>query len=317
MPKPLHMPGADRTTKWFADDFSSSVFSDLEKIVLHSTETPKTSGCPGYRGGAFAPTLTINPWPGYQKVWQHFPLNESARALVNASSTAVGENKDNLCQVEIVGYSDGDYGKPRGCYLPDLPEEGLSYLAGHLAFIAREWTVPLVRPRLWPAYPASYGDSPARMSGPEFDNYAGVCAHLHASGNTHGDVSIDIDRLLALARGGQPQEDEMQADDKFTFRNPVTGKDETVTVDQALRRAVDGYARLWEGGHLDKRDDRTESILESHGRGINAVHASVKAIVAKLEAMDAQLSAGAGGEQVDVDALANAVAAKLTVQAVD
>lgn len=201
MPKALYLPGANRTAHWHAPKFDGRIFTMLEKILLHSTETPKTSGCPGYNYGKASPTLTINPWPGYQRAWQHFPLTESARALVNPTSTAVSENKDNVCQIEIIGYSDKGLGVPRGCYLPDLPDAGLDYLADALAFIAREWDVPNVWASPWPAYPASYGNSPARMSSAEYDRFRGFLGHLHASGNTHGDPTIDVAGLKARIAG--------------------------------------------------------------------------------------------------------------------
>lgn len=197
MTKALYLPGANRTAHWHAPKFDGRIFTTLEKILLHSTETPKTSGCPGYNYGKAAPTLTINPWPGYQRAWQHFPLTESARALVNPTSTTVSENKDNVCQIEIIGYSDKGHGVPRGCYLPDLPDAGLDYLADALAFIAREWDVPNVWASPWPTYPASYGNSPARMTSSEYDRFRGFLGHLHASGNTHGDPTIDVAGLKA------------------------------------------------------------------------------------------------------------------------
>ena len=196
MSKALYLPGADRS-KWFADLFDGRIFPGLEKQLLHSTETDKRWGCPGYDGGKKAPTFTINPWPGYQRIWQHFPVNESARALVNPASTAVAENKDNVCQWEIIGYSDKRHGVPRGCYLPDLPAEGLDYLARALAFVAAEWGVPNVWASPWPMYPASYGNSPARMSSAQYDAFRGFLGHLHASGNTHGDPSLNVAALRA------------------------------------------------------------------------------------------------------------------------
>lgn len=195
MAKALFLPGADRTSQWFGNKYDGTIFGDLDKVLLHSTET---TGWPGYGGGGSAPTLTVNPWT--KRARQHFNLNESARALLNPSTTAVSENKDKVCQIEVIGYSDKSLGVPRGMYLPNLPDDGMQWLAGIVTFIMREWTVPNVwaTPFPWPLYPASYGTrTSSRMSSAEYDRFAGVLGHLHASGNNHGDPSLDVVDLRA------------------------------------------------------------------------------------------------------------------------
>jgi hypothetical protein len=195
----LFIPGADRTSRWFLDDYPNQhVMSYLEKMLLHSTETPKTSGCPGYSGGATAPQITINPWPGYRHTWHHFPINRAGRALGNPSSTPVSENKDGVFQVEIIGYSDPALGRRYGCYLPELPDEGLEYLAKELAFVHREWNIPTTLPSKWPLYKVSSWAAmdDAHMTSSQYDSYKGILAHLHApKPSSHGDVAINI-RLL-------------------------------------------------------------------------------------------------------------------------
>lgn len=198
----LYVPGADRTLRWF---FKAGAYPNqtlmprIDKTLLHSTETPKRSGCPGYSGGATAPQITINPWPGYQRMYQHFPIPRAGRALMNPSSTPVSENKDNVFQVEIIGYSDPGYGRQYGCYLPELPDEGLDYLAEMLAFVNKEWPHPTTLPSTWPLYKVSSwaAMNAARMSSSEYDAHRGMLAHLHASGNTHGDVALNIRALKA------------------------------------------------------------------------------------------------------------------------
>lgn len=201
MARSLWLPGADRSSHYFGDTYPGLSQSSIDKLVAHSTETDKRWGCPGYQGGSTAPTITVNPWPGYQQTWQHFRANQSARALLNPPGTPVSENKDDVAQVEIIGYSDPNLGKARGCYLPDLPLEGLEYVARILRWYHDEWGLRLVRPATWPWYRVNNeaAFAAARMSSAEYDRYAGVLAHLHVSGNAHRDVAIDIDRLLALA----------------------------------------------------------------------------------------------------------------------
>ena len=196
MTKALYIPGADRTSQWFGGNWAGLIVPDLDKILLHSTET---SGWPGYNGnGSNAPTMTINPWT--RKIRQHFILPESARALVNPSSTPVPENKDEVCQIEIIGYSDSAVAKKVGRTdrdLDNLTDSDLRWIASLLVFIMREWTVPNVwaTPFPWPRYPASYGNTSSRMSSSEYDKFAGILGHLHASGNDHGDPKINVVKL--------------------------------------------------------------------------------------------------------------------------
>ncbi len=201
----LYIPGADRTSRWFFDDYSGQLLMPrIDKDLLHSTETRKTGGCPGYSGGANAPQVTINPWPGYQRIWQHFPIPRAGRALMNPSSTPVSENKDNVFQVEIIGFSDPALGRQYGCYLPELPDEGLQFIANMLIFVHKEWPHPTTLPPTWPLYKVSSwaAMNAARMTSSAYDAHRGMLAHLHASGNTHGDVAIKIQTLKAKVDRG-------------------------------------------------------------------------------------------------------------------
>ncbi len=196
MSKALYLPGADRTSQWFGGNWDGLVVPDLDKILLHSTET---TGWPGYNGtGSNAPTATLNPWT--RKIRQHFILPESARALMNPDSTPVSENKDRLCQFEIIGYSDSAVARRIGRTdrdLDNLTDADLKWLAGIIVFVMKEWTVPnkWATPFPWPRYPASWGNTSSRMSSAEYDVFSGVLGHLHASGNTHGDPKINVVKL--------------------------------------------------------------------------------------------------------------------------
>lgn len=207
----LYLPGADRTSRWFFKAGAypgQALMPRIDKTLLHSTETQKTSGCPGYSGGATAPQLTLNPWT--RKAWQHFPLNRAGRALMNPASTPVSENKDNVVQIEIIGFSDPALGRKYNCYLPELPDSGLDWLAEQIAFIHREWPHPTTLPPTWPLYKVSSWPAmnAARMSSREYDDHRGILAHLHASGNNHSDVAIKIQSLKGkidrLLTGGAP-----------------------------------------------------------------------------------------------------------------
>jgi hypothetical protein len=199
--KAIYIPGADRSTRWFLDDYPNQFrFDHLEKTLLHSTETTKRGGCPGYSGGSMAPQVTINPWPGYQRIWQHFPINRAGRALGNPSITPVSENKDFVFQVEIIGYSDPGYGRQYGCYLPELPDDGLDYLAKMLAFVHEEWGHPTTLPSTWPLYKVSSwaAMNAAHMTSSAYDRHRGWLAHLHAPlPSSHGDVALNVRALKA------------------------------------------------------------------------------------------------------------------------
>lgn len=209
----LYLPGADRTSRWFLDDYPGQfTFSHVEKTLLHSTETPKTGACPGYSGGGTAPQVTLNPWAGYRKIYHHFPLNRAGRALGNPDSTPVSENKDFVVQIEIIGYSDPELGRKYGCYLPDLTDADLNWLADQIAFIHKEWPHPTTLPSTWPLYKVSSSNAmlAAHMTSAAYDGFKGILAHLHApKPSTHGDVALNIKALKAKidARLAPPAEE--------------------------------------------------------------------------------------------------------------
>jgi hypothetical protein len=61
--------------------------------------------------------------------------------------------------------------------------------------------IPLSGPSEWPAYPSSYGATSARMSFAEWNAFKGICGHLHAPENSHGDPgAIPFAKILAKAK---------------------------------------------------------------------------------------------------------------------
>lgn len=171
----LYYPRADRTTQWFGDKYPGATMPVLEKQVWHTTET---TGWPGYDGGAKAPTWTYHK--GLRKWRQHFRANQSARALRDPSGTPVRENRDGVVQVEICWYASR---------IRELTDENLNDLAHFSAWLYEEHGVRLVPARLWYPFPQSAAqDAAQRMSSAEFDAFKGHCAHMHVSGNTHGDT---------------------------------------------------------------------------------------------------------------------------------
>lgn len=197
MAKARTYPKANRTAQWWEGSFSRGRFDRIEKILLHTTET---TGWPGYKAGASAPTLTYHP---RQRAWrQHNYLDTSARALVDPTGTTVRENRDNVIQIEIIAYSDERVAaQVGGLKVSQLTDDHYRDLAEFIAFIRREWGGPPLRAPKFIPYPTSYGNSSVRMSGPEYDAYQGIVGHMHASGNDHGDPSdIDAPKLLRFVQ---------------------------------------------------------------------------------------------------------------------
>jgi hypothetical protein len=181
-------------TYWFGDTYTGLLQPRITKMVLHSTETPPPN-CPGYSAGGSAPTLTVNPW--LPMGWQHFLANMSARALADPAGTVVRENRDDVAQIEIIGYA--DYRINSKYALANIPDSGLKFIADVLRFYNQQWGLPLVSPLEWPAFNSPRLNQ-VRLSGPQYDAYQGVLGHMHVSGNDHVDpAGLNIARILQLA----------------------------------------------------------------------------------------------------------------------
>lgn len=191
----VYYPPANRD-QWFGDDYPGITMPTIEKLLLHTTET---SGWPGYDGGAKAPTLTYHP---KLHVWrQHFAINQSARALRDPSETPVRENRDGVVQVEIIATCNPDLAGTFQ-YVTKLDDQALNDLSKFAAWLHTEWGLKLAKAPIWLPYPQSgWTESTARMTSEQFDAFKGICGHMHASGNDHGDPgAISIDRILTTAQ---------------------------------------------------------------------------------------------------------------------
>ena len=86
-----------------------------------------------------------------------------------------------------------------------ISADAYAELGEFLAWLHAEWDVPITAAANWPAYPASYGNNGVRMSSTQFTAFAGVCGHLHAPGNSHGDPGdLDVAAILAAAQPPKP-----------------------------------------------------------------------------------------------------------------
>ncbi len=167
------------------------------KGVLHSTEGKSYASARGaYVKNKSNPHFTVSFEKGKFEAWQHVPLDASSRALRNADG-GVQTNRDSAIQIEIVGTCNPpNRGKAGWLFVPEAPEEYLAGIADLMAWVEAQTGIRPVSPAFSP-YPASYGASPARMTGPTWDDFNGWCGHQHVPENTHGDPGdIDIARLL-------------------------------------------------------------------------------------------------------------------------
>lgn len=212
---PQKVPFAS-TAYWYGDDYPGSAM-ESNVVVVHTTEGRTL---PSYGGGASAPNITGVPDFTAKTIrwYQHFDVDRSSRALVNASG-GVETNTLNSFQVELVGTCDptthARWGSAEHIYWPEAPDWALAGVARLLKWLNANHGVPLRSSVTWKAYPASYGTSNGvRLSGSEWTGYYGVLGHQHVPENLHGDPgNIDMDRILALAAGAATEEEDVALTD--------------------------------------------------------------------------------------------------------
>nr|BEK68864.1 hypothetical protein KPHV_60910 [Kitasatospora purpeofusca] len=202
---PQKIPGA-RFDLFFGDGRYSGSDMEVNTGLLHTTEG---AALYDYDGGGVAPQVTGVPdFNARRLVWhQHFDVDESSRALVNAPG-GVQTNTLNVFQVELVGTCDpvthADWTR-RGIqhvYWPEPPDWAVRDLAWLMRWLRDEHGIPLTSGLEWLPYPASYGASRARMSFAQWTSFRGWCGHQHVPENDHGDPGkLPIGRLLAVASG--------------------------------------------------------------------------------------------------------------------
>lgn len=210
---PQKYPGAS-LSYWHQDVYGGDLM-EVNVVVLHTTEG---RSLPDYGGGASAPNLTGVPDFAAKKLrwFQHFDIDRSSRALRNLSG-GVETNTLNVCQVELVGTCDPathaqwEKGGLAHIYWPEAPDWALNEVAAFLAWMNAQHGVPLTGPAKWPAYPTSYANGGGqRMTGAQWNDFKGVCGHMHVPENDHGDPgAINFGKLIALAKGGTTEEDPM------------------------------------------------------------------------------------------------------------
>lgn len=172
-------------------------------LVIHSTEGTET--CPGYKGGANNPHVTIDPWRGNR--WQHLPLNVAGRA----TATGFADVRKHGVDVEIVGYCDfktATANRQASYLLDNLTGTQMQWLADRLAEVSAAVGIAVSTSVTFKAYnsgivPSSYGtNNGVRLSRSAFVKASGWVGHQHVPGDVHGDPgNLDVKRLVALAGG--------------------------------------------------------------------------------------------------------------------
>ncbi len=161
---PANYPSADRESQWYPNIAGGATFAKVDKLVIHTTEG---SGWHNYGATGFGPHMT------WKDEWrQHIPLTKSATALTDPASTPVRENRDNVIQIELVGFAKDS---------PNMPANTIEAVAQLIAWL-HKYGLPLVIVEKWTGV-----NTTARMTSDEFDAFKGVCGHQHVSGNDHWD----------------------------------------------------------------------------------------------------------------------------------
>lgn len=214
---PQKYPGAS-TSHWWQTTWGGD-HMEVNVACLHTTEG---IGLPDYGGGSAAPNLTaVADMKNKRLRWhQHFDIDRSSRALRNLSG-GVKTNTLNVVQTELDGTCDYSKRTKWGSrvagkdyiYWGNPPAWALHDVANYLRWLHVNHGVPLSGPSTWLTYgpdsrrpgvtPASYGNSPARMSFATWNSFKGVCGHQHVPENDHGDPgSLPFPRLIAIAKEG-------------------------------------------------------------------------------------------------------------------
>jgi hypothetical protein len=201
---PQRYPGAS-VSEWFQDKFGGDKM-EVNVICLHTTEG---TSLPDYNGGSIAPNLTAVPDFRNKRLrwYQHFDIETSSRALQNLRG-GVETNTLNVSQVELVGTCDPATHKRwlragvAHIYWSEAPDWALHDLAEFLAWMHTNHGVPLTGPAKWPTYPTSYANEGGqRLTFDQWNDFKGVCGHMHVPENTHGDPgSIKFPQIISLAK---------------------------------------------------------------------------------------------------------------------
>jgi hypothetical protein len=178
---------------------SGGFLSDYQwRGVLHTTEGSTYAGARAAYLAGKAPHFTVSFERGAFQVWQHIPLNKSARALAHPRDT-VETNRARCIQIEIVA-SAARAGALQCEYLDGIGrlmrwiESNTGISRSALDFKGDDEGIVLAR-----------DTSPIRLNPTAWKNFNGWCGHQHVPYNSHWDPGdIDIDYLMSVDVGVRP-----------------------------------------------------------------------------------------------------------------
>lgn len=246
------------------------------RIVLHTTETPSL---PGYRGGKSAPHFTVGVGhpesirklsSGAVRVWQHFPINQTSRALRGAPKpTETNHMGSNCIQIEMITYVGDTPSRPgnRG----RLPLPLMEAVADVVRFIASE--IPDIdidsypEPSRWRAS-GGYGlNAPQRFGVKEWERFNGICGHQHVPYNTHWDPGgFDIEGFVRLVKGERPSPQAKAVKrSKTKGAAPLTAKKGTAAA--AGQPAQNGWPTLLRRNDRGREVRVIRAVLQGLGYG--------------------------------------------------
>ncbi|MGW5633956.1 hypothetical protein [Streptomyces sp. NPDC003832] len=307
---PQKIPGASQAYFYGSGQYSGS---DMEVNcgVVHTTEG---MSLPSYSGGAMAPTVTGVPDIAAKKIrwYQHFDVDESARALANKLG-GVQTNTANAFQIELVGTCDDSKkttwsGKQAGVHYlhwPTAPDWVLAEVAWLVRWLHDYHAVPLTCVKDWLAYgkddrrpgitPASYGASPARMSFAEWGAFKGWCGHQHVPENDHGDPgSMNFARVIQLAKGDSTQEDDVALSDA-----------DKTWITNAIK--TNSFTGVWKTDGIPAPSDAKDATTNKTWQGLSVlhdIHARVRALTVAEAGQSAAIAKLAQLIGADIDTAA-------------
>lgn len=296
---PQIYPGAIQGSHWYQDTWGGSAM-ESNVIAVHTTEG---TDVPGYRGGVDAPNLTVMPLISKKKiaVYQHFGIDTSSRALVNAPG-GVETNTANVVQLEFVGTCDERHAETWGSlkagvdyiFWPDAPEWLKKEIGAIFGWLHLNHGIKLQSTVTWKAYNkgqvgGSYGKSNGvRLTGAEWNAYYGILGHQHAPESDHGDPGdVDMRGMIAYAKawvaehtgtstgGGAtqpttPKTEPFPGKDFFVNSkgSPALGKSSPIFTAMGKRLVAKGFGKYYSVGPGPKLGEADVNAYEAFQRNL-------------------------------------------------
>lgn len=196
-------------------------------LVLHSTQG-------GSASGAWVTMNRENSWshdilsvPEGGTIIPCIPHNQYARSLVNLGGGVETNNRGGVIQVEIVGFANRASAEYYGYVSPKfiIPEWGdkeLGMLADYIIRCHMDDGLPIVFPKPFLHYPASYGVNGIRYTFNEWAHVEGIIGHQHVPENSHGDPGeLNVRRLSEIIASKLYVQ--TYKEDDMIMLTPVTG----------------------------------------------------------------------------------------------